>query len=93
MLVKIAERHFGGVEFAPEMKVLHLGGQSSANVERNAAHPAAGRDTAGPHSAGRSCKLQRGKGVYRVEERQLDADGAGRGRIPGADKTGKIRLL
>lgn len=34
MLVKIAERHFGGVEFAPEMKVLHLGGQSSANVER-----------------------------------------------------------
>ena len=34
MQVKILEKHFGGVEFAPEMKVLHLGGQSSANVER-----------------------------------------------------------
>lgn len=34
MQVKILEKRFGGVEFAPEMKVLHLGGQSSANVER-----------------------------------------------------------
>ena len=34
MQVKILEKHFGGVEFAPEMRVLHLGGQSSANVER-----------------------------------------------------------
>lgn len=33
MQVKILEKHFGGVEFAPEMRVLHLGGQSSANVE------------------------------------------------------------
>lgn len=33
MQVKILEKHFGGVEFAPEMWVLHLGGQSSANVE------------------------------------------------------------
>ena len=33
MQVKILEKRFGGVEFAPEMKVLHLGGQSSANVE------------------------------------------------------------
>ena len=34
MQVRIVEKRFGGVEFAPEMKVLHLGGQSSANVER-----------------------------------------------------------
>lgn len=34
MQIKIIEKHFGGVEFAPEMRVLHLGGQSSANVER-----------------------------------------------------------
>ena len=34
MQVKILEKHFGGVEFAPEMKALHLGGQGSANVER-----------------------------------------------------------
>lgn len=33
MQVKILEKHFGGVEFAPEMRVMHLGGQSSANVE------------------------------------------------------------
>lgn len=33
MQVKILEKHFGGVEFTPEMRVLHLGGQSSANVE------------------------------------------------------------
>lgn len=33
MQVKILEKHFGGVEFAPEMRVLHLGGQTSANVE------------------------------------------------------------
>ena len=34
MQIKIIEKHFGGVEFTPEMRVLHLGGQSSANVER-----------------------------------------------------------
>ena len=34
MQVRIVEKHFGGVEFCPEMKMLHLGGQSSANVER-----------------------------------------------------------
>ena len=34
MQVRIVEKRFGGVEFAPEMKALHLGGQSSANVER-----------------------------------------------------------
>lgn len=34
MQVRIVEKRFGGVEFAPEMKVLHLGGQSSVNVER-----------------------------------------------------------
>ena len=34
MQVRIVEKRFGWVEFAPEMKVLHLGGQSSANVER-----------------------------------------------------------
>ena len=34
MQVRIVEKRFGGVEFAPEMKVLHLGGQGSANVER-----------------------------------------------------------
>lgn len=34
MQVRIVEKHFSGVEFAPEMRVLHLGGQSSANVER-----------------------------------------------------------
>lgn len=34
MQVRIVEKHFGGVEFCPEMKTLHLGGQSSANVER-----------------------------------------------------------
>ena len=34
MQLRIVEKRFGGVEFAPEMKVLHLGGQSSANVER-----------------------------------------------------------
>ena len=34
MQIKIIEKHFGGVEFSPEMRVLHLGGQSSANVER-----------------------------------------------------------
>lgn len=34
MRVKIIRKTFGGVEFAPEMRVLHLGGQSSANVER-----------------------------------------------------------
>ena len=34
MQVRIVEKRFGGVEFAPEMKVLHLGGQCSANVER-----------------------------------------------------------
>lgn len=33
MQVKILEKHFGGVEFTPEMRVLHLGGQSSVNVE------------------------------------------------------------
>lgn len=33
MQIKIIEKHFGGVEFTPEMRVLHLGGQSSANVE------------------------------------------------------------
>ena len=33
MQVRIVEKRFGGGEFAPEMKVLHLGGQSSANVE------------------------------------------------------------
>ena len=32
MQIKIIEKHFGGVEFTPEMRVLHLGGQSSANV-------------------------------------------------------------
>lgn len=36
MQIKIIEKHFGGVEFTPEMRVLHLGGQSSANVERMA---------------------------------------------------------
>ena len=34
MRVKIIRKNFGGVEFGPEMRVLHLGGQSSANVER-----------------------------------------------------------
>ena len=34
MRVKIILKNFGGVEFGPEMRVLHLGGQSSANVER-----------------------------------------------------------
>lgn len=34
MQIRIIEKHFGGVEFTPEMRVLHLGGQSSANVER-----------------------------------------------------------
>ena len=34
MQVRIIEKHFGGIEFGPEMRVLHLGGQSSANVER-----------------------------------------------------------
>ena len=34
MQIKIIEKHFGGTEFTPEMRVLHLGGQSSANVER-----------------------------------------------------------
>lgn len=34
MIVRIVERRFGGVEFSPEMRVLHLGGQTSANVER-----------------------------------------------------------
>ena len=28
MQVKILEKHFGGVEFAPEMRVLHLGGHT-----------------------------------------------------------------
>ena len=26
MQIKIIEKHFGGVEFTPEMRVLHLGG-------------------------------------------------------------------
>lgn len=34
MRVKIIRKEFSGVEFCPEMRVLHLGGQSSANVER-----------------------------------------------------------
>lgn len=34
MRVKIIRKTFSGVEFCPEMRVLHLGGQSSANVER-----------------------------------------------------------
>ena len=34
MQVKILKRTFGGVEFCPEYRVLHLGGESSANVER-----------------------------------------------------------
>ena len=34
MRVKIIRKTFSGVEFCPEMRALHLGGQSSANVER-----------------------------------------------------------
>ena len=34
MRVKIIRKEFSGTEFCPEMRVLHLGGQSSANVER-----------------------------------------------------------
>lgn len=34
MRVKIIRRTFGGVEFGPEVRVLHLGGQTSANVEK-----------------------------------------------------------
>lgn len=34
MRVKIVRKNFGGVEFCPEVRVLHLGGQSSAGVQR-----------------------------------------------------------
>ena len=34
MQVKILKKSFSGVEFSPEMRVLHLGGQTSAGVER-----------------------------------------------------------
>ena len=33
MQVRILKKHFGGAEFGPENRVLHLGGQSSAGVE------------------------------------------------------------
>ena len=32
MRVKIIRKNFGGVEFGPAMRVLHLGGQSKAEV-------------------------------------------------------------
>lgn len=91
MRVKIIRKNFGGVEFGPEMRVLHLGGQSSANVERlkfelpqewagmcrDAAHPAAGRHTADTDPAGRGAQHSSGQGIYRQPLRQLDAAGSG----------------
>lgn len=88
MRVKIIRKNFGGVEFGPEMRVLHLGGQSSANVERlkfelpqewgrdvpvTLAHPAAGRHTADTDPAGRGVQRSGGQGIYRQPLRQLDA--------------------
>ena len=34
MQVRILKKTFGGVEFGPENRVLHLGGQNSAGVEK-----------------------------------------------------------
>lgn len=34
MLVRILKKNFGGTEFAPEVRVLHLGGVGSTNVDR-----------------------------------------------------------
>lgn len=61
--------------------------------EHHAAHPAAGRQPAGTHPAGRKRQLHGGQGVHGVAVRQLDAAGTGGGRLPGADTAGTIRLL
>lgn len=91
MRVKIIRKNFGGVEFGPEMRVLHLGGQSSANVERlkfELPQEWAGcavtlhiqrqdGTTADTDPAGRGAQRSSGQGIYRQPLRQLDAAGSG----------------
>ena len=87
MRVKIIRKNFGGVEFGPEMRVLHLGGQSSANVERlkfELPQEWAGcavtlhiQRQDGTDPAGRGAQRSSGQGIYRQPLRQLDAAGSG----------------
>lgn len=107
MQIKIIEKHFGGVEFTPEMPGAASGrteqrergvagvsaARELAGQECDAAHPAAGRHDAITDFAGRKQQLCGGQGVYGFALRAMDAAGAGRGRIPGTDAAGKIRLL